>query len=114
MYGRGRRQVEYLADFATTTLGLLSVCDWLDANRMSRVAMGGHRYVRRPVCAVLDDRFDCLLEAGQLRSSLVPPRPGASRKDLQHGHHHERGSQLGRSLPNPVRLNRDERGLKGG
>lgn len=106
--GGGPERVEHVAEFATTTHGLLTLRDWLEAHEVSRVAMEATGMYWRPVWAVLEDRFDCLLvnarhvkqvpgrktdvsdaqwlcqllEAGLLRSSLVPPKPVRTLRSL--------------------------------
>ena len=96
---RGRE--EHVAQFATTVAGLLALRDWLEAHRVTHVAMEATGVYWKPVWAVLEDRFELmlvnaqhvkqvpgrktdvsdaqwlcqLLEAGLLRASLVPPKP---------------------------------------
>ncbi len=95
----GREQ--QLAEFATTVRGLLTLRDWLEAHRVTQVVMEATGVYWKPVWAVLEDRFECLLvnarhvkqvpgrktdvsdaawlcqllEAGLLRGSFVPPKP---------------------------------------
>ena len=95
----GRRE-EHVAEFASTVQGLLTLADWLDAHAVTQVVMEATGVYWKPVWAVLEDRFDCmlvnarhvkqvpgrktdvldaqwlcrLLEAGLLRASLVPPK----------------------------------------
>ena len=59
--GDGRRRVEHVAEFQTTARGLLGLRDWLEAHRVERVAMEATGVYWKPVWAVLEDRFDCLL-----------------------------------------------------
>ena len=59
--GDGRRRVEHVAEFQTTVRGLLALRDWLEAHRVERVAMEATGVYWKPVWAVLEDRFDCLL-----------------------------------------------------
>jgi transposase len=106
--GEGRRRVEHVAEFQTTVRGLLALRDWLEAHRVERVAMEATGVYWKPVWAVLEDRFDCLLvnarhvkqvpgrktdvkdaqwlcqllEAGLLRASLVPPKPIRTLRNL--------------------------------
>jgi transposase len=96
-----RRRVEQVAEFETTVQGLLTLRDWLEAHEVDQVAMEATGVYWKPVWAVLEDRFNCLLvnarhvkqvpgrktdvmdaqwlcqllEAGLLRASLVPPKP---------------------------------------
>src|SRR3954469_652459 len=106
--GEGRRRVEHVAEFQTTVRGLLALRDWLEAHRVERVAMEATGVYWKPVWAVLEDRFDCLLvnarhvkqvpgrktdvkdaqwlcqllEAGLLRASLGPPKPIRTLRNL--------------------------------
>ena len=92
---------EYVEQFATTVQGLLTLADWLGSHGVTRVAMEATGVYWKPVWAILEDRFDCvlvnarhvkqvpgrktdvldaqwlcqLLEAGLLKPSLVPPKP---------------------------------------
>jgi transposase len=103
----GRRE-EHVAEFATTVHGLLALADWLDAHAVTRVAMEATGVYWKPVWAVLEDRFACvlvnarhvkqvpgrktdvldaqwlcrLLEAGLLKPSLVPPKPIRTLRNL--------------------------------
>jgi transposase len=97
---RGQRTQE-VAEFATTVPALLALRDWLEAHGVRQVAMEATGVYWKPVWAVLEDEFDCLLvnarhvkqvpgrktdvadaawlcqllEAGLLRRSFVPPKP---------------------------------------
>jgi len=88
-------------EFKTTVAGLLVLHDWLKAHGVTQVAMEATGVYWKPVWAVLEDSFDCLLvnarhvkqvpgrktdvkdaewlcqllEAGLLRRSFVPPKP---------------------------------------
>src|SRR4051794_33519492 len=99
--GSGRSREEHLAEFKTTVQGLLTLADWLEAHGVTQVAMEATGVYWKPVWAVLEDRFACmlvnarrvkqvpgrktdvldaqwlcrLLEAGLLKPSLVPPKP---------------------------------------
>jgi transposase len=90
-----------LAQFATTVRGLLGLRDWLATLGVTQVAMEATGVFWKPVWAILEDEFECLLvnarhvkqvpgrktdvsdaewlcrllEAGLLRASFVPPRP---------------------------------------
>jgi transposase len=103
----GRRE-EHVAEFASTVQGLLTLADWLDAHAVTQVAMEATGVYWKPVWAVLEDRFACmlvnarhvkqvpgrktdvldaqwlcrLLEAGLLRASLVPPKPIRTLRNL--------------------------------
>ncbi len=106
--GRGRRRQEELAEFPTTVRGLLALRDWLQAYRVTQVAMEATGVYWKPVWAILEDDFDCLLcnarhvkqvpgrktdvsdaawlcqllEAGLLRRSFVPPKPIRALRNL--------------------------------
>jgi transposase len=94
-------RVQELAEFKTTVRELLALRDWLKAHGVSQVAMEATGVYWKPVWAILEDEFDCLLvnarhvkqvpgrktdvadaawlcqllEAGLLQRSFVPPRP---------------------------------------
>jgi transposase len=99
---------EHVEQFATTVQGLLTLADWLEAHGVRQVAMEATGVYWKPVWAVLEDRFDCLLvnarhvkqvpgrktdvldaqwlcqllEAGLLKPSLVPPKPIRTLRNL--------------------------------
>src|SRR6266496_5994854 len=92
---------EHVEQFPTTVRGLLVLHDWLEAHGVTQVAMEATGVYWKPVWAVLEDSFDCLLvnarhvkqvpgrktdvkdaewlcqllEAGLLKTSFVPPKP---------------------------------------
>ena len=98
---RRSEREEHVQTFATTVTGLLVLSDWLAAHGVTQVAMEATGVYWKPVWAMLEDRFECLLvnarhvkqvpgrktdvsdaqwicrlaEAGLLRASLVPPKP---------------------------------------
>jgi transposase len=98
--GEGGRE-QHVAEFSTTVLGLMTMRDWLEAHRVTQVVMEATGVYWKPVWAVLEDGFECmlvnarhvkqvpgrktdvsdaawlcqLLEAGLLRGSFVPPKP---------------------------------------
>ena len=106
--GRGGERAQELAEFQTTVRGLLGLRDWLKAHRVSQVAMEATGVYWKPVWAILEDEFDCLLvnarhvkqvpgrktdvsdaawlcqllEAGLLRRSFVPPKPIRALRNL--------------------------------
>ena len=106
--GRGRDRAQEVAEFQTTVRGLLSLRDWLKAHRVSEVAMEATGVYWKPVWAILEDEFDCLLvnarhvkqvpgrktdvsdaawlcqllEAGLLQRSFVPPKPIRALRNL--------------------------------
>jgi transposase len=96
----GKRDQE-VREFRTTVAGLLVLHDWLKAHGVTQVAMEATGVYWKPVWAILEDDFDCilvnarhvknlpgrktdvkdaewlcqLLEAGLLNRSFVPPKP---------------------------------------
>jgi transposase len=103
----GRRE-QFIEEFRTTARGLLGLRDWLAAHEVTQVAMEGTGTYWKPVWAVLEDDFRCvlvnardvkqvpgrktdvgdaewlcrLLEAGLLKASLVPPKPIRTLRNL--------------------------------
>jgi transposase len=97
--GGGREQ--HVAEFQTTVRGLLALRDWLAAHRVQQVTMEATGVFWKPVWAILEDDFECVLvnarhvkqvpgrktdvkdaewicqlaEAGLLMASFVPPKP---------------------------------------
>lgn len=97
----GGGRAEHLAEFQTTVRGLMALCDWLEAQRVTHVAMEATGVYWQPVWHVLEDAFELflvnarhvkqvpgrktdvsdaawlsrLMEAGLLRGSFVPPKP---------------------------------------
>ena len=106
--GRGRERAQEVAEFRTTVRGLLALRDWLQAQRVTQVAMEATGVYWKPVWAILEDDFDCLLcnarhvkqvpgrktdvadaawlcqllEAGLLQRSFVPSKPIRSLRNL--------------------------------
>jgi transposase len=106
--GRGRERAQEVAEFQTTVRGLLALRDWLKAHRVSQVAIEATGVYWKPVWAILEDEFDCLLvnarhvkqvpgrktdvsdaawlcqllEAGLLARSFVPPKPIRALRNL--------------------------------
>ena len=104
--GRGREQ--HVAEFQTTVAGLLTLRDWLSAHGVTQVAMEATGVFWKPVWAILEDDFECmlvnarhvkqvpgrktdisdaawlcqLLEAGLLAASFVPPKPIRSLRNV--------------------------------
>jgi transposase len=104
---RGSRE-QHVAEFSTTVAGLLTLGDWLAALGVTQVTMEATGVFWKPVWAVLEDEFECLLvnaryvkqvpgrktdvsdaawlcqlaEAGLLRSSFVPPKPIRALRNL--------------------------------
>jgi len=103
----GARNPE-VREFSTTVGGLLVLRDWLAAHRVTHVAMEATSVYWKPVWAILEDDFECLLvnarhvknlpgrktdvkdaewlcqllEAGLLKASFVPPKPIRSLRAL--------------------------------
>ena len=57
--GGGREQ--HVAEFATTVRGLLALRDWLASWQVQQVVMEATGVYWKPLWAVLEDSFDCLL-----------------------------------------------------
>lgn len=109
----GRRVIT--ETFGTTTAGLLTLRDWLQAHGVTHVAMESTGVYWKPVYHVLEDAFTLLLvnvqhlkqvpgrksdvrdsawiaqllEWGLLRGSLVPPAPIRDLRDLTRYRHHQ-------------------------
>jgi len=106
--GEGRAREQHVAEFQTTVAGLLTLLDWLSAFGVTQVVMEATGVYWKPVWAVLEDAFECLLvnarhvkqvpgrktdvkdaewlcqlaEAGLLRASFVPPKPIRALRNL--------------------------------
>src|SRR5437762_940899 len=106
--GRGGERAQEVAEFQTTVRGLLGLRDWLQAHQVRQVAPEATGVYWKPVWAILEDDFDCLLvnarhvkqvpgrktdvsdaawlcqllEAGLLRRSFVPPKPIRALRNL--------------------------------
>ena len=104
----GRRVVYETATFATTTVGLLGLADWLEARQVRRVALEATGVYWKPVWHILEPRFELvlanahevrnlpgrksdvhdaqwladLLAHGLFRASFVPPAPIQELRDL--------------------------------
>jgi transposase len=102
------RRGQHLAEFATTVRGLIALRDWLEARRVTHVAMEATGVYWQPVWHVLEDAFALtlcnarhvkqvpgrktdvadaawlcqLMEAGLLRGSFVPPKPQRALRTL--------------------------------
>jgi transposase len=59
--GAAGRREEHTETFATTVPALLVLADWLEAHAVTHVAMEATGVYWKPVWAILEDRFDCLL-----------------------------------------------------
>ena len=106
--GPGRERIQEVVQFQTTVRGLLTLRDWLQAHRVTQVAMEATGVFWKPVWAVLEDDFELLLvnarhvkqapgrktdvsdaawlcqllEAGLLARSFVPPKPIRTLRNL--------------------------------
>jgi transposase len=106
--GEGRSREQQVAEFPTTVAGLLTLRDWLAALGVEQVVMEATGVFWKPVWAVLEDEFECLLvnarhvkqvpgrktdvkdaewlcqlaEAGLLKASFVPPKPIRALRNL--------------------------------
>jgi Transposase len=104
--GGGREQ--HVVEFSTTVAGLLTLRDWLTAHGVTQVTMEATGVYWKPVWAILEDEFECLLvnarhvkqvpgrktdvkdaewlcqlaEAGLLKASFVPPKPIRALRNL--------------------------------
>jgi transposase len=104
----GGGRAEHVAEFPTTVSGLLTLRDWLAAHGVTQVTMEATGVYWKPVWAILEDEFECVLvnarhvkqvpgrktdvsdaawicqlaEAGLLRASFVPPRPIRALRNL--------------------------------
>jgi transposase len=134
--GRGRERVQEVAEFQTTVRGLLALRDWLKAHRVAQVAMEATGVYWKPVWAILEDEFDCLLvnarhvkqvpgrktdvsdaawlcqllEAGLLARSFVPPKPIRALRNLSR----YRKAQIGERQREANRLHKmlEDSGIK--
>jgi transposase len=101
-------RAQHVRTFGTTTVELLTLRDWLEAHRVTHVAMESPGVYWRPVFYVLEENFACilanatqiaqvpgrktdvndaawiaqLLECGLIRASFVPPQPIRELRDL--------------------------------
>jgi transposase len=104
----GGAREQQVAEFATTVRGLVALRDWLEAHRVTHVAMEATGVYWQPVWHVLEDAFELMLvnarhvkqvpgrktdvsdaawicqlmEAGLLRGSFVPPKPQRALRTL--------------------------------
>ncbi len=106
--GADGKRAQHVEQFSTTVRGLLVLRDWLKAHGVTQVAMEATGCYWKPIWAILEDDFDCLLvnarhvkqvpgrktdvqdaawlcqllEAGLLRRSFVPPKPIRTLRNL--------------------------------
>ena len=59
--GDGRARVQHVAEFPTTVAGLLTLLDWFSAFGVTQVVMEATGVYWKPVWAVLEASFECLL-----------------------------------------------------
>ncbi|MGE5636531.1 MAG: IS110 family transposase [Nocardioidaceae bacterium] len=59
--GPGGRRAQQVAEFPTTVRGLLALRDWLQAQRVTQVALEASGVYWKPPWAVLEDDFECML-----------------------------------------------------
>lgn len=104
----GGGRAEHVAEFPTTVTGLLTLRDWLASHGVTQVTMEATGVYWKPVWAILEDEFECVLvnarhvkqvpgrktdvsdaawicqlaEAGLLRASFVPPKPIRALRNL--------------------------------
>src|SRR5438094_2785444 len=104
---KGARE-QHVRTFGTTAAEILALRDWLEAHRVTHVAMESTGVYWKPIYYVLEERFTCLLvnpthvkqvpgcktdvrdcvwiaqllEHGLLRGSFVPPAPIRELRDL--------------------------------
>src|SRR5256714_8360989 len=106
--GRRGERAQEGAEFQTSVRGLLSLRDWLQARRVTQVAMEATGVYWKAPWVILEDEFDCmlvnarhvkqvpgrktdvsdaawlcqLLEAGLLKANFVPPKPVRQLRNL--------------------------------
>ena len=106
--GADGKRAQHVEQFSTTVRGLLVLRDWLKAHGVQQVAMEATGVFWKPIWAILEDEFDCLLvnarhvkqvpgrktdvqdaawlcqllEAGLLKRSFVPPKPIRTLRNL--------------------------------
>jgi transposase len=104
----GGEREQQVAEFPTTVAGLLTLRDWLAAHGVGQVTMEATGVFWKPVWAILEDEFECVLvnarhvkqvpgrktdvsdavwlcqlsEAGLLKASFVPPKPIRALRNL--------------------------------
>jgi transposase len=59
--GEGGGREQHVAEFSTTVRGLLALHDWLAAHRVEQVTMEATGVFWKPVWAILEDDFECVL-----------------------------------------------------
>ena len=71
-------RAEEVMTFRTTVASLLALADWLEAHGVSQIAMEATGVYWKPVWAILEDDFDCLLVNAR-HVKQVPGRKTTSR-----------------------------------
>jgi len=61
MPGEGGGREQHVGEFATTVRGLLALHDWLEALDVGQVTMEATGVFWKPVWAILEDDFECVL-----------------------------------------------------
>jgi transposase len=59
--GGGGSREQHVVEFPTTVAGLLTLFDWLEAFGVTQVVMEATGVFWKPVWAILEDGFECLL-----------------------------------------------------
>ncbi|MGZ6569403.1 MAG: IS110 family transposase, partial [Solirubrobacteraceae bacterium] len=59
--GQDGSREQHVAEFPTTVAGLLTLSDWLAAFGVTQVVMEATGVFWRPVWAILEDGFECVL-----------------------------------------------------
>jgi transposase len=54
-------RAEHIETFATTVPSLLALSDWLEAHGVTQVVMEATGVYWKPVWAILENRFECIL-----------------------------------------------------
>jgi hypothetical protein len=82
----GGERAEHVETFTTTVPSLLALADWLEAHGVTQVAMEATGVYWKPVWAVLEDRFECILvkwqSHGRAHDSGTAGGLGASRVEV--------------------------------
>ena len=73
--GEGRSREQHVAEFPTTVAGLLTLFDWLAAFRVEQVVMEATGVYWKPVWAILEDGFECLLGMLAMSNKFLVARP---------------------------------------
>jgi transposase len=79
--GASGDRVQHVRTFGTTTAELLTLRDWLEAHRVTHVAMESTGVYWRPVFYVLEETCTCIL-ANATQIAQVRPQDGRQRRRL--------------------------------